>query len=183
MWLWSVFPPSSYLPTALTGSTRVLRVAALGVATSVVHAVLWRCAEAKFGWDFSAGGRDKLPTGWQAAVLSATITFPLVIIPPLFQFVSGYELFVSIGAHFWAGTGMIVTGALGHILLYGTRTPYYIGLRNAIYPLEAPLNLTRGIVMEAVYAFSLCIYRVRVPVRATPSPAHVVLVPNNWQYI
>jgi hypothetical protein len=132
VWMWGLFPPSSYPPTALNGSARVLWVAAFGVATSVVHAVLWRCAEAKFGWDFSAGGRDEPPTGWQAAVLSATITLPLVIIPPLFQLVSGYELFISIGAHFWAGFGMIVSGVLGHILLYGTRTPYYIGLRNAI---------------------------------------------------
>ena len=75
--------------TDLSGLEK-LHILLIGLAAAVTHGVLWSLAESTFtaagfqGWSSGAGGASSMPQGWSAVTLSASMTVPLVLLPPLY---------------------------------------------------------------------------------------------------
>ena len=149
-WVLTTTPPPGPIP--VTGSDRVLELVGLGLVSAFIQLGLWSGAEKIFGWDFGAGGGNSLPAGWQAAILSLTLTVPLTFLPPQYQWLTGHQMVSS--THYTACMAVISASIIGHILLYGTRLRFlrFPGLKNLVYPLGAPLNFWRAICMEGLFA-------------------------------
>jgi hypothetical protein len=134
----------------LTGLFKLYTILFLGLLVAIVHGILWSIIERMFHWDFGAGGGESLPKGWQAVILSATMSIPLVLLPMFYERLTQTKMLVQ--GHSLAAIVVAICAALAHLLLYGTTSPYFRGLKNIIFPLEATLNWRRAILMELVYA-------------------------------
>jgi hypothetical protein len=110
---------------------------------------LWSSLDKLFGWNFGEGGGPGLPKGWQAVVLSLATTLPLVSLPPACELI--FKKHIVLPFHYRASFIMIFTAALGHVLLYGTKTPRIRGFRDRIFPQNNQLNFWKATQMEAVY--------------------------------
>lgn len=139
--------PGLLLPA---GPTRLYTILFLGLMAAVCHGVLWSLVERVLSWSFGAGGGDSLPQGWAAAILSATMTIPLVMVPALYQRVSHNH--VLLPRHFVAAIVIIVLAAFAHLWLYGAKAISFTGIRNIVFPLGSPPNLGRAILMESIYS-------------------------------
>jgi len=132
-----------------SGPTRLYTILFLGSLGAVAFGVLWSLTERKFHWRFGAGGCDSLPQGWAAVALSATMTVPLILIPPLFQRLANVQ--VTRPRHFLAGAVVVILAALAHLFLYGSKLLGFAGARSLIFPLNTPPQLRRALLMELVY--------------------------------
>jgi len=134
----------------LSGYERALTAIALGLFAAGLYGVFWRIIELIFGWQFGSG-IGGLPKGFQAVALSLATTLPLLILPPVFQLATSKQLVLPM--HYPASAAMIITAAVGHLLLYGSYTPEFRGLRNILLPFGIDTaDLPRAIAMEGVYA-------------------------------
>jgi TIR domain-containing protein len=150
-----------YPAGSLSGIDRLTTLFLLGLAVGFFHALLWNIAERYFRWryssrfKYSSGGYDKLPTGWEAIVLSLTMTGPLALVPLAYDFSYGdgsdRRLITDVPRHLVASLLVFVSAAIGHLVLYGTKVLAYGGLRNIVYSVGAPANLKRGLLMELIY--------------------------------
>jgi hypothetical protein len=137
-------------PNLVNGYERALTAIVLGLFAAAAYGVFWRIIELIFGWQFGSG-IGGLPKGLQAVALSLATTLPLLILPPAFQWLTSKQLVPPM--HYPASFAMIIGAAAGHLLLYGTYTPEFRGLRNILLPFGIDTaDLSRAIAMEAVYA-------------------------------
>jgi hypothetical protein len=135
----------------------VLVIAGLSAAA---HGGMWAAAEEYFGWEFGGGGGTSLPSGREAVILSLTMTVPLSIVPCIYwvfhlaipQWLPPQVAFPP--NYILACLAMMCTAALGHLLLYGTKTQSlrFQGLKNIVFPLDFPPSRRRALIMEAIYA-------------------------------
>jgi hypothetical protein len=133
----------------LAGLARVQTILFIGLAVAAIHGLLWRFADKLFGWHFGAGGGTSLPQGWAAALLSATMTIPLVIMPAAYGKLANATI---VPAHHWlAGGCLVVFSAIGHVLVYGSQELKLVGWRNHVFPLHST-DWRRAVAMELVYA-------------------------------
>jgi hypothetical protein len=126
------------LPTLLT----------LGVFAAIGYGILWTTSESIMGWHYGSG--PALPSGLAAVVLSLCMTLPLLLVPFLYQ-----QLFAAsfLPPRFWfAVPVVIVTGAIGHLLMYGISSVGFRGLRWFILPEAVGGSIWRAIVTEVAYA-------------------------------
>lgn len=169
--------------STISGTDVLNALLPIGLIAAGIHGVLWTSTERYFGWHFGAGGHTALPQGWEAVVLSLTLTLPLMFVPPLYGFVMGSEIAVP-GRHYIYGYIMVafavvMTAALGHLLLYGTKALRFHGLRNIIFPLDSPLNRWRALCMEAVYGlvhFSTIVFIYQEFSRSLIWPPNVLII-------
>jgi hypothetical protein len=131
---------------------------ATGLGAAVLHGVLWTIVDINCRWYFGSGGGSRMPTGWEAVLLSVTVTVPLIVVPPISQllmrlFLDPQSAYFNIPArHYLAGIVVIACGAIGHLLLYGGPTFRFSGLKNLIFPIGAPPSRGVAIEMELIYA-------------------------------
>ncbi len=169
-WILWILKPSQGL-TPLSSQDRLLTILFLGLAAAAAHGILWALSERVFHWHFGAGGGTSLPQGWSAVLLSATMTVPLVLLPPLYAWLT-HGGFVPRG-HLLASCFVVVCAAIAHIILYGAKPIRFIGLKNLIFPLGSPPNRLRALQMESIYAIMhfgsiVLIYRAVVICQAGP---------------
>jgi hypothetical protein len=139
------------LEEILDGYQRGITAFAIGAIAAASYGVLWAFAE-KFVLRTRYGpGIGGLPAGWEAVVLSFATTLPLTAAPPIWQLFTSKR--VVLPEHLLACAAMIIGAAVGHVLLYGTKTPATRGLRNIIFPPETSSpNWGRAVLMELIYA-------------------------------
>ena len=99
-----------------------------GSLTALIHGFLWQLAEGYWGWNFRAGGGESLPAGYQAIILSITLTLPLVILPQLYQAFTGQRILPE--RHYMAAPVIIITAAAGHLLCMASIHLKLQGLRS-----------------------------------------------------
>jgi hypothetical protein len=155
---------------SLSGWPRLQAVLFLGMAAAAIHGVLWALIERGFHWKFGGGGTS-LPQGWSAVVLSATMTVPLVLLPPLYSRVTHIQMVLP--GHVLAACLVVISAAVGHLFLYGAKSLRFPGIRNLVFPLGSGPNRGRAIAMESIYALThfssiVLIYRVVVGSRVGP---------------
>src|ERR1700730_15371224 len=98
---------------------------ASGLGAATLHGVLWTRIETTFGSEFGSGGGATLPTGRDAAILSVTITVPLLIDPPLAHFsmrafIDPNSYYILIPQLHYVAFLPVVAAFVGrHFLLYG----------------------------------------------------------------
>lgn len=161
----------------LSGLLRLQAILLIGVAVAIAHGLLWALVERLFDWRFGAGGGSSLPYGWSAAVLSLTMTVPLITLPPLYDYL--FQSAIVLPGHWLAGCLIVTFSALGHILLYGAKPIHFVGLRNILFPLGVT-KWNRALAMELVYALiHFCsialLYRIVVYSRIEPLTANTIL--------
>jgi hypothetical protein len=135
----------------------VLGLLSCGLLAALLHGAAWSTAEKIFQWEFGGGDGVRMPTGWEAIVLSLSMTLPLMVAPIagqlLFPFFFDSQLVhVTVPRnHFIGSLAIIVLAAAGHVLLYGTPTLRFVGLKNLIFPIGASPNIPVAITMELIY--------------------------------
>jgi hypothetical protein len=172
-----MLPPAPSAPQ-FGGSDRLLTILLLGLMAAVAHGILWSLVERFCGWTFGAGGHGKLPEGWPAVVLSATMTIPLIVVP------MAYQAFIRVPLvpprHIAASAAILVTGALGHLLMYGSKWARFPGVRRRIMPLRERLTLPIALLLEVIWT---CVHFVsialvyRIVTASNRDVAHVILGP------
>ncbi len=168
--------PSLASSKALTRSPgRLQAILWIAIAVAMAHSVLWALAERLFGWNFREG--ILLPQGFSAVVLSLTMTAPLIFGPPLYEHLFRTRVIVS--RHWVGGALIMVFSALGHLILYGSKTIQFVGFRNLISPLGIPGGY-RALPMELIYAlvhFSsiVIVYRIVVGTQSSPLTVRALL--------
>lgn len=149
--LWRVLqPPASLPPLSTTGVQRLQAILLIGLIAAAAHGILWSLAERLRGWDFRAGGGSSLPHGWSSVTLSATMTVPLVVVPPIYSRIFNVQM--APPRHLFAGGVIIGCAAAAHLFLYGSKRIGFPGIRNLLQPIGAALNWRRAIGMEGIYA-------------------------------
>ena len=154
IWAWTgnafirrLMEPHLSMPS-LTGLTRVQAILLIGLASAAAYGILWTVAEWIFG-KHHEGQEGKLPQGWSAAVLSATVTVPLVLLPMLYGLLFGIQV-VQPG-HLLASFCVIIAAAIGHLAIYGIKSIGFPGIKCVVFPLGSTV-LWRALVMELIYA-------------------------------
>jgi serine/threonine protein kinase len=160
---------------ALIGFPRMQAILWIAVAVALAHGVLWALAERLFGWNFGEG--TSLPQGFSAVILSLTMTVPLIVVPPLYEHL--FHTSIISPRHWLGGALIVVFSAFGHLILYGSETLQFVGLRNLIFPLGIS-EWYRALPMEVIYAvmhFStvVLLYRVVVGSQSGPLTVHALL--------
>jgi hypothetical protein len=140
--------PHLSLPS-LSGMPRVQAILIIGLTAGAAHGVLWTLIEKMFHWSHHEGPASTMPQGWSAALLSATMTVPLVFLPPLYGSLFGIQVVQS--GHMFASCSVIAGAAIGHLLLYGIKSIGFPGIRRMIFPADST-SLWRALVMELTYA-------------------------------
>jgi hypothetical protein len=162
-----------------TGFLHLNVVLILGVFTAIAFGVFWQALEKIFGWKYGAGGHGRLPRGWSAVALSISMTLPLVIIPPLYQYWTRLKL-LDLPSHLKGSISVMLLGIVANLLLYGVG-PSFMGLRHHILPVEKRRPaFALGIFMELVYAlvyFTLIVLPYRLIVE-WPNPSLLGTVIN-----
>jgi hypothetical protein len=163
--------PRKASPQVLIGFPRMQAILWIAVAVALGHAILWALAERLFGWNFGEG--TSLPQGFSAVILSLTMTVPLIVVPPLYEHLFHTSI---ISPRHWLGGALIVLfSAFGHLILYGSKTVQFVGLRNLIFPLGVS-EWYRALPMELIYAvmhFSSIVLLYRVVVGSQSGPLTV----------
>jgi hypothetical protein len=153
IFLLSLLKPPSGIPNSLdlSGLPRVQAILFIGLAAAAAHGLLWSLAESIFGWHFKAGGAS-LPQGGSAVVLSATMTVPLLYLPPLYARITHTRLVPA--RHLLAACLVVVFAAIGHIIIYGVKVGalHFSGIRNFVFPWPLRRNWKRALLMEFLYA-------------------------------
>jgi tetratricopeptide (TPR) repeat protein len=126
---------------------RAFAACIIGSLTAIVHGFLWQLAEGYWGWDFRG---ESLPAGYQAIILSMTLTLPLLILPQLYQAITGQRILPE--RHYVAAPVILLTAAAGYLIMYGINTPEIPGLKELIYPVGTTVSLSRALFTEVVYA-------------------------------
>ena len=134
----------------ITGAELLTAILFIGLVAAIIHGVLWHFTETEFGWNFGGGGGSSMPAGYQAVILSLTLTVPLVILPPIYQLIFGKQILLE--RHYLASMAIIIGAAIGHLIMYGTNTPRIPGLKESIYPVGTSVTIYRAVSMEFVYA-------------------------------
>jgi hypothetical protein len=146
----------------------------LGLTAAAIHGVLWVLVQRYLGWKFSEGA-GSLPQGWSAITLSATMTLPLVLLPPLYARFTHSAVVLS--GHLPASLCVVFFAGVGHLFLYGSKgTP---GARNIILPIGAPPDVYQALKMEFVYAlthFSSIVLVYRLVLNSQPGSLKVPVV-------
>ena len=153
------------------GPMRLFTILFLGLVAAVCHGVLWSLAERLFGWSFGAGGGTSLPAGPSAALLSVTMTLPLLVVPFAYQRLTGVEVLAP--RHLAAGGAVVVASACAHVFLYGARAIRFAGIRNIVFPIGLGVDRRRAVLMEAIYTivhFSSIVLVYRVIVESASGP-------------
>jgi hypothetical protein len=178
--LFKLLEPLPGLPN-LMGLPKLQTILLIGFVAAAAHAVLWSSAERFiFHSKIGAGGGDSLPQGWSAAVLSLTMTIPLVLLPPLYERLSHTQIVLP--RHLYAACFVVVFAAIGHIFLYGAKVVHFPGVRNLIFPVGSGPDRRLALLMESVYAVihfgsTVLIYRIVVDSRLG-SPGATVIYPT-----
>jgi hypothetical protein len=149
-WAYSII--TADLPNDLLGGyLRALAAVGIGLAGAGGYGVIWMLAEKLVLHTSYGPGVGGLPKGLEAVVLSFATTLPLTFFPPIAQAIFTVRLVYP--WHFRASVAMIIAAALGHVILYGTKTPATRGLRAIVFPhgMESP-TWGRAIQMEIIYA-------------------------------
>jgi hypothetical protein len=134
----------------LSGIPRVQAILIIGVAAGAAHGILWTLVEKKIlHRSYHEGSVNALPQGWSAILLSATMTIPLVLLPPLYGSLIGIRVVQS--GQVIASCAVIAGAAIGHLLLYGVEVIDFSGIRRMIFPADST-SLWRALVMELTYA-------------------------------
>jgi hypothetical protein len=131
------------------GPGRLPTILLLGGLAAAAHGILWSLAERGFAWKFGAGART-LPQGWSAALLSLTQTIPLVVVPLAYQQFAGVP--ITPRRHLLAGACAIAAAVAGNIVMYGTSSRGFRGVRRSISSLRTPLTLKKAVLLEAIWA-------------------------------
>jgi hypothetical protein len=161
----------------LAGFPRLEAILFIGLAAAAAHGLLWALAEKLFGWNFGGGGGSSLPHGWSAAILSVTMTVPLVAFPLAYERLAHTPMVLP--GHWLAGCFIVVFAALGHIFLYGTKRNQLSGVRNVLFPLGSS-DWRRELLMESIYAVThfssiVLIYRVVIQSQLGPLTVSTIL--------
>jgi hypothetical protein len=143
----------------------------LTLLVAIFYGILWIGAEWILKSDYGAGGAGKMPAGWDAIVLSLTLTVPLGIVPAVYQRITGVGIVYE--SHWRAFFVLLLLGAGSHLLIYGTDSKKPNGLRQRILPEGAIPDYSRAVLMEVIYGvifFSLMV----VPYRLIANPSQSV---------
>jgi hypothetical protein len=132
------------------GPGRLPTILLLGGLAAAAHGILWSLAERGFAWKFGAGGSRTLPQGWSAALLSLTQTVPLVVVPFAYEQFAGVP--ITPRRHLLAGACAIAAAVAGNIVMYGTSSRGFRGVRRSISPLKKQLTLKKAVILEAIWA-------------------------------
>jgi hypothetical protein len=149
------FLDQSKIIPSLTLEQRFFITIFLGIITSIGLGILWPIAEKIFNWRFGGGGNVdeedyvNLPTGFSAIILSATLTIPLLIAPILYELITKKKILLS--NHWIAGVAVILGSAVGHLVIYGIKSPGFKGLRRLIMP-KLTKNLKTALFFEFICA-------------------------------
>jgi len=168
-------PPLNNSPiSSITSISRLQTIVLLGVAAAALYALLWILVCRSYNWTYKEG--ESLPQGWHAIVLSLTLTVPLVVLPPLYARLAHEPLIPQ--RYLPASLFVLVASAIGHLVLYGTDTRYFIGVRNIIFPVGSFPSRIRAFSSEIAYALVhfgsiVLVYRVVTESRLGPLDATV----------
>ncbi len=154
IFLLSLLKPPSGMPNLLdlSGLPRLQAILFIGLAAAAAHGLLWSLAESIFGWQFKGGGGASLPQGPSAVVLSATMTVPLLWLPPLYARMTHTRLVPA--QHLLAACLVVLFAALGHLIIYGVDVGRlrFAGVRHFVLPWSLRGNWKRALLMEFLYA-------------------------------
>jgi hypothetical protein len=107
-----------------------------------------------------------MPTGRSALILSLSVTLPLALVPFLYGRISKIPVIVLPG-HWRAIVYVIVLGAVGHLVMYGTNAN---GIRQRLSPNGEYQSATSGLLLEAIYTF-VYFAAIVLPYRLVVSPS------------
>lgn len=176
-WVIGLMKPHIEFPS-LSGLPRLQAILFIGLASALAHGILWTLLDRIFHWNFQAGGHGALPEGWSAIAQSATVTLPLILLPPLYAQLLHVQIVPA--GHALASCTIVVCAALGHLVLYGSQAIKLPGLRPWILPLNSLANRRRGLAMEAIYGvvhFSSIVlaYRYVIAIQAGSTTENIFL--------
>jgi hypothetical protein len=147
-----LFMTSQVLDSSLTWEKLAAAIGIIGSVAAALQGVSWSTLEAINGWRFGAGGYQAMPSGTQAVALSLTVTIPLVISLNAYQFLTGQKI-IPISNWATSSAVMVLGGVLGHLIMYGTRAPHLLGLKEYIYPVaDLHVSVYRAVGAEFSYA-------------------------------
>jgi hypothetical protein len=123
----------------------------LSILSAIAFGIFWSIAERKFGWEFEAGGGERLPAGWSAVALSICITLPLAFVPVAYQRLTGIRLLLPLH---WRAMFLVALMAVGsELFIYGLNgVP---GLRQRFAPTHPDTPLEAALVVEAIYTLAI----------------------------
>lgn len=163
--IWALM--SSSVPTLpmVVGFERLSVVCVLAVLSWLAYGVIWASVDRFFAWQFGPGTGDRLPAGWSAIALSMSVTVPLTLIPLLLQYVADIRLVTD--QHAKGMACVTVSGAIAHLLMYGTRSAPPNGIVERIRPFGQTVSSSSAVLCEVAYGvvfFTLMIIPYRLMV-------------------
>ncbi len=136
----------------LDGMMRFYTLLVIGAVAAATYGTLWTMAEKMMGTSYDAGGNAILPSGFPALVLSLTLTFPLVIIPRIYEMIFGLHILHS--KHWTAAAIAILGGAIAHLMMYGINSIGFPGIRSWLMPPVGNVRYLRAVFTEIIYALA-----------------------------
>jgi hypothetical protein len=150
----------------MAGNSGVNVLLQVALYSSFTYGVIWGIADHwVFRWNYGGGGNFTMPTGWSAVVLSLSVTLPLAFVPLFYGYISGIRV-VILPQHWKAMALVIVLGAIGHLIMYGTNAN---GIRQWLSPNGEYPSWQSGLLLEAIYTL-IYFSAIVLPYRLVVSP-------------
>ncbi|MEY3788917.1 MAG: hypothetical protein RLZ75_3125 [Pseudomonadota bacterium] len=152
----------------------------LTILIFITYGLIWLITQKIYDWIFDTGAEGILPHGYSAMWLSLSLTIPVLVIPAIYQVITG-DLIIQKG-HLIAGTTMVAINILTNLLLYGVSE--YNGTVNLLVPLREILD--KVIVYPASHIFKMQtlneLVNAFVNVGMTIFSYHIVIRLKNGEY-
>lgn len=131
-----IVQPSANYPN-LSSFDRFNIIIHLSILTAIFYGIIWTTIEKIFKWKYGAGGHGLLPRGFSSIMLSLSLLIPALTIPYFYEKLVNVKILPP--NHLKTGIIVILFNSFIHLLLYGTDSKYFLGIRHIIYSLKAPL--------------------------------------------
>jgi hypothetical protein len=169
-----------YVPTwaPLTMAERLDMLLKLSIIILITHALFWVGLERLFGWDYATG---RTPKGFQAAVMSLSLTLPALTIPLVYQYATARAVVSS--NHLSGAVLSVSGGAIAYLVLFGFGTDgrVFPGIREILLVRfrQHQHALWAEILATLAYALILIVL-IAAPYRLLVLPASPALVSFAW---
>ncbi len=162
-------------PVMAPSPQRLYTVLFLGIVAAIVGGIVWSLLERAFQWKIGAGGTNE---GWSAVAASTCTTLPLIMAPLIYQRLAQVHLVPP--RHIIAGAIIVVTNALGWVIIFGWKRFSFRGLKEIIEVAESRHIWLRGVLMEFGWALMnflsvVLLYRIIVESQYGPLGASTIL--------
>lgn len=137
----------------------------LSIITAVCEGVLWTGIEKTFDWNYGPG--PVTPVGIPAATLSLPLTIPAILVPVLYEDLVAKHILPP--SHWHGAILALFGGAIAHLVVFGTDSSVYSGLRQIVLRRFDVESLKGELLATLVYAFVM-VGLIAVPYRLATAP-------------